>query len=92
MSFVLSKLADQNTDIFLSECRHLPESDRKYMVKARQIAGILDEEEDTEVSDSDNEELTPVAFRVQVRQSPYIDMFHNHQHSESPLIVEQLVT
>ena len=36
-----------NTNHFLSQCSFLPDNDRRFMVKARQIVGILDDEEDT---------------------------------------------
>ena len=77
---------------FLSECRHLPEEDRKYIAKTRQIANIVDdhlEESDESApfpSDCEfsNEISTaecvpkPAVLRVQTRQSPYIDAFHSH--------------
>ena len=66
---------------FHSECRFLPESDKKYMAKARQIATILDEEDQYVDSDlEEEEEPRTVALRIQVRQSPYVDTFHNHHH------------
>ena len=67
----------QDTDHFLSSCRFLPESDRKYMAKARQIVNIIDEEEEGEV-ESEEEQEPHVALRIQVRQSPYIDAFYKH--------------
>ena len=71
---------------FLSECEYLPDSDRRYIVKARQIARILDEDNeadnniDTDFNDGSSEIPTPepVAYRVQTRQSPYFDVFHSH--------------
>ena len=68
---------------FLSECRHLPEEDRKYIAKARQIANIVDdhlEEGDESApfpSDCEfNNEISsvecvpePAVLRVQARQS-----------------------
>ena len=36
-----------NTNHFLSQCTFLPDNDRHFMVKARQIVGILDDEQDT---------------------------------------------
>ena len=57
------------------------------MVKARQIVGILDIGQDTD-SDLDPDSPVPdatllspgvVAYRVQTRQSPYMDVFHGHQ-------------
>ena len=57
------------------------------MVKARQIVGILDDEQDTTYDlDPDppcHETTLPtpdvVAYRVQTRQSPYMDVFHGHR-------------
>ena len=56
------------------------------MVKARQIVGILDNESDTDC-DLDPDPPVPdptlptpdvVAYCVQTRQSPYMDVFHAH--------------
>lgn len=77
---------------FLSQCEFLPDSDRSYMAKARQIVDILDEnqldeiehDEPTPISHHAHEEQSDarsVAFRVQTRQSPYLDVFHGHQTS-----------
>ena len=73
---------------FLSEYNYLSEKDRRYIVKARQIVGIL--EDDSEVDDeldtsmpcrdfnSEEHNSGAVAYRVQTRQSPYMDAFHGH--------------
>ena len=77
---------------FLSECRHLPEKDRKYIAKARQIANLVDdhlEESDESApfpSDCEFDSKIssvecvpePAVLRLQTRQSPYIDAFHAH--------------
>lgn len=70
---------------YLSECRFLPEQDRHYMLKARQIAHILDidsspEREPQEIisATSPHQAVSSSTLRVQVRQSPYIDTFYNH--------------
>ena len=43
-SCLLCKQADRtNSRHFLSECNFLPDQDRRYMVKARQIAEILED-------------------------------------------------
>ena len=82
---------------FLSECRHLPEDDCKYIAKARQIANIFDKplEDSSEltpyVDDSgfndENNSLAcgpePTALRIQTRQSPYIDSFYAHHQPTS---------
>ncbi|XP_073234993.1 uncharacterized protein [Porites lutea] len=76
-----------NTNHFLSQCTFLPDNDRRFMVKARQIVGILDDKQDTNF-DLDPDPPCPettlptpdvVAYRVQTRQSPYMDVFHGHR-------------
>ena len=76
-----------NTNHFLSQCTFLPDSDRRFMVKVRQIVGILDNDQDTDC-DLDPDAPVPdttllspdvVAYRVQTRHSPYMDVFHGHR-------------
>lgn len=74
-----------NVNHFLSECKFLPEKDRKYMLKARQIAQIFDDpvSSDTEESLLDVDvpeppEITTSARRVHVDESPYMDVFYLH--------------
>jgi hypothetical protein len=80
---------------FLSQCTYLPETDRKYMAKARQITNIMlydDDTEGTTVAGNDSlpehplpaahqgeETYGATALRVQVRQSPYITAFYGHR-------------
>ena len=62
-----------NTNYFLSQCTFLPDSDRRFMVKARQIVGILDNDQDTDcdldpdspVTDTTLPSPDVVAYRVQ---------------------------
>ena len=75
---------------FLSECPHLPEKDKKFMLRARQISHILDEEAEVSTDNSSTNHVTctyvdqpeatmPQAVnRVQVRQSPYLNAFYDH--------------
>ena len=67
---------------FLSECSYLPEQDRRYMAKIRQVTDILDEADEGDDENYDvNDELpvNPTAVqRIDVRQSPYLDTFHDH--------------
>ena len=70
---------------FLSECTYLPEHDRKYFLKTRQVAEIFDDRPADHESDHEGNTPTPVphaeppaAFRVQIRQSLYMDMFYDH--------------
>ncbi|KAK3714880.1 hypothetical protein QZH41_001881 [Actinostola sp. cb2023] len=75
---------------FLSECSFLPEQDRRYITKARQIVGILDDDSevdnafDTSPPDSEPKTHEPgpdsTVFRIQTCQSPYLDTFHAHHH------------
>ena len=79
---------------YLSECTYLPEQDRRFIAKARQIANIFDDELRDDSSDEEGSgQPTPAvsltdegplhsktaALRVQVRQSPYFDAFFGHQ-------------
>ena len=73
---------------FLSECSFLPEQDRKYIAKARQIADIFDDPSEPEtapcvdesVGDTDDtgSSLSSHVFHIQTHQSPYLDMFYAH--------------
>lgn len=70
---------------FLSRCNCLPESDRKYLEKARQIVNILETDYDNDdISDEEqgndhpHSDPSQSARLVQVRQSPYIDTFYRH--------------
>ena len=69
---------------FLSECLFLPESDRKYMARARQIITVLEGEEESEPEEENVSEPLPVechsARRVNIGSSPYVDVFCGHQH------------
>ncbi|ESP04159.1 hypothetical protein LOTGIDRAFT_170991 [Lottia gigantea] len=62
---------------FLSECRFLPDQDRKFLATARQITKVVDytsefpQEENTGPSHSE----PATTLRVQVRQSPYLNAF-----------------
>ena len=84
----LCKQANRNSTHFLSECHFLPDSDRKYMAKARQILSILDTDQDTDF-DTESPESTDfrveptaslVSNRVSIRQSTYLDVFLQHMH------------
>ena len=73
---------------FLSECSFLPEQDCKYITKARQIADIFDNPSETEPTPCVDESVGDIedtgsslnshVFRIQTRQSPYLDMFYAH--------------
>ena len=78
-----------NTNHFLSQCTFLPDNDRRFMVKARQLVGILDNDQDADgdlhpdpplaAADTTSPRPDVVAYRVQTRQSPYMDVFHGHR-------------
>ena len=78
-----------NTNHFLSQCTFLPDDDRHFMVKARQLVGILDNYQDANsdldpdpplaAADTPSPRPDVVAYRVQTRQSPYMDVFHSHR-------------
>ena len=64
---------------YLSTCAFLQDTDRKFIAKARQIAGIFDcDESNTEYEDPPTPPQAISALRVQVRQSPYLDTFYHH--------------
>lgn len=72
----LCKASGRPYNHYLSKCSYLPQTDKKYFAKTRQIMGTDNNQ------CSDEEELsfpqdTSVA-RVQIRQSPYIDAFLAH--------------
>ena len=81
-SCVLCKQADHPDNAhFLSECSFLPEQDRKYIAKPRQITDIFDDPsepetrpcEDESISETDDTGSSPSSyvFCIQTRQSPY---------------------
>ena len=83
----LCKEARRPSRHFLSKCTYLPSDDRKYLARARRISDVCDsadpelsdvEEADVRTCIADNSDAPPLVNRVQVRQSPYLDAFHNH--------------
>ena len=73
---------------FLSACKYLPEQDRQYLTRGRLVGKMTDAlEEEIEkwntnvIEGYEDNQLTAIpshTLRVQVRQSPYMDTFHNH--------------
>jgi hypothetical protein len=73
---------------FLSKCSYLPESDRRYLAKARQIDASARHDSCNDVLYSGVDEQQPTyatgscdenySRRVQVEQSPYIDSLYGH--------------
>ena len=80
---------------FLSECGFLPEQDRLYLLKARQIVSILDDDSveldllSSNVDPPRHQNLveqsdpftSDASRRALVRQSPYIDTFFGHHQA-----------
>ena len=72
----LCKTANKPSDHFLSECKYLPDSDKRYISKARLIAQILDDDEDHD--DEQSEEESAAAYRVMTQPSPHMIAFYKH--------------
>ena len=78
----------ENTDHFLTECRYLPEKDRKYILGLRARTGKVDydadEDQDLEQGYQSDDacarsvDVPPVARRVPVVPSPYMDVYFKH--------------
>ena len=80
-----------NTDHYLTDCRHLPEKDRRFIFNMKARAGHVEsdcgENEEGDEEDSNVESAsaryvdvppTSIARRVPVIPSPYIDTFFKH--------------
>ena len=73
---------------YLSECKHLPEHDRKYIARARQVANIFDDDDEESsadlscafVEDDTEPPVSIPSLRIQIRQSPYLDTFYRHHN------------
>ena len=66
---------------YLSQCKYLPEGDRKRLSKVRTVD--IESEEDVDVDTEDNSNfidnpVTSVHRRVTTRRSPYLSCFHGH--------------
>ncbi len=76
----LCKTAGRSHGHFLSRCKFLPETDRKFLTKARQVAAS-EENEDADETDEDVTEVpdkTPNTYRVEVKRSPQLKSFYKH--------------
>lgn len=80
----ICKVSGLSYNHYLSRCPNLPESDRRFLTRARMIATI-DEEEESEAPASDElpdlntlAVTLPSSRRVQVNQSPFVMMHHKH--------------
>ena len=68
---------------YLNEWTNLPDTDRKFIEKARPVVGIFDcHESEEEPQDYQPEptknQPTPYVLRIQARQYPYLDTFYRH--------------
>ena len=63
---------------YLSECSFLPEADRIYMMKSRQICDILDGHEESDEEDTVHDDAG--ACCIEIRASPFLDTFYEHHH------------
>jgi len=85
----ICKAAGRDATHFLSMCQYLPESDKKFMTRARQVMieddcmsdGAADDNYDDSYDFPPNEEepvVSPSARRVNVRASPLSHTFYEH--------------
>ncbi len=74
----LCQQAGRPADHFLSTCRFLPANDRKYLTKARHIACTDESDSDTTDDHVEPPPEQPIAMRIQVGQSPYLNVFSSH--------------
>jgi hypothetical protein len=81
-SCILCKTANRSHAHNLSECRFLPEADRRFMLgRSRLVEGLEDDDDQEPLDDPEDSPLIdhPAARRVNVIQSPYLQCFYN-QH------------
>ena len=86
----LCKAARRNYNHYLSKCVFLPDSDKKFMAKTRQICGLDSDSEDDTFDENDHtvndcSEPAPNTaqtqmYRVGVKRSPSIQAFYKHHH------------
>ena len=85
----LCREARRSDDHFLSKCKYLPEHDKKFMTHARHVICEDDDLDFNECSifDPNEDDHNPKISigRVQVKQSPYINVFHNHHDAHITL-------
>lgn len=77
----LCKAANRPNNHYLSKCSFLPAQDRRYLAKARRVSGTDDYDSgDDDCHDQQAQEPSQIqtACRVQIRQSPFIDVFYSH--------------
>ncbi len=82
----LCRQAARPDNHFLSKCIYLPEEDRKFLTKVRQIASYGDENDnecdssEESTGFSNHEEIPTLSSnrRVEVKKSPYMNACYNH--------------
>jgi hypothetical protein len=72
----LCKQAGRQSSHFLSRCQYLPDDDRKYLTKVRQIAALDEDNDDDEISTSLPDPPPTINRMVQVKQSPYMNVYY----------------
>ena len=85
---ICKQVGRPNTEHYLSDCRYLPEKDRRFIFNTKARTGKVEsdcDESEAEEYDCDDASArsvdvshTSVARRVPVIQSPYIDTFYKH--------------
>ena len=71
---------------FLSKCAYLPESDRTFFTRVRQVAIHEDNENDTDDDHNVNvvstnqpqKSSTAITHRFKIRRAPYLDVYVHH--------------
>ena len=81
----------QAFDHFLSTCTYLPDSESRFIAKARHIMSIVDSDNESEMTDDcPGEPVSPLETgthpgseptirRINIASSPYLDVFCGHQ-------------
>ena len=71
---------------YLSQCPFLPDEDRQYLARTRQVTGEAHDLSDRSDSEPEpdtqscfkNNRVKSTAYRVSTKQSPHLKMFYNH--------------
>ena len=81
----------QEFNHLLSTCTYVPESDRRFIAKARHIMSIVDSDNESDITDDcPGEPISPLETgthpgseptirRINIASSPYLDVFCGHQ-------------
>ena len=72
----MCKQAGRDSNHFLSRCTYLPEEDRKYLTKVRQIVASIDEDNNSDHEEISTESIPAINRMVQVKQSPYMNVYY----------------